>query len=427
MMHLVRKRLTVGLLGTLLLLASAARAAAPTLMPDEARANADRHIVVTISNPQSQRPGVVGGTVRGYQGGGSYRASATAIAKVAELSRKYELTSISEWPIEPLQVHCIVFRIAPYASREEVLERLQKDKDVVIAQPLNEFTSASSEYDDPYAKLQRNVRELHVQDAHRFSRGRGVRVAVIDTGIDVEHPDLAGRVEIAGNYVDEDVAAWRNDRHGTQVAGLIAAAANNGIGIVGVAPEVELLGFRACWHDRATNAGRCNSFTLAQALAGAIAARAHVINLSLVGPADPLLTALVEKAVALRIVIVGAAGGEVTRRTFPAGVPGVLAVAESESDIVDPKLLRAPGRDVVTLVPQGHYDFASGVSLATAQVSGVVALLLARDRRLTPNEAFKILNASMQQHSASRNVLTSVNACAALSMLVPRLQCAGTE
>ncbi len=401
--------------------------AAQTFMPAAARTEPGRHIVVTVANPVSRRSGSVGGTVRGYQGAGGYRAGPNAIARVEELSQKYELTLISEWPIEPLHMHCVVFRIANGASREEVLERVRSDEHVIIAQPLNEFAPAASSYDDPYAKLQNNVRALHIADAHRFSRGQGVRIAVIDTGIDVDHPDLAGRVEIGGNYVDDDLAALRNDRHGTQVAGLIAAAANNGIGIVGIAPEVRLLAFKACWHDDTSNAGRCNSFTLAQALAGAIAARANIINLSLIGPADPLLVALIEKAVAARIVVVGAAGSAPTAQSFPAGVPGVLAVAESETEIDDTRLLRAPGRDIVTLVPQGHYDFASGSSLATAQVAGVVALLLERNRRLSQPDIRRILQASMNHLENPDQTLISVNACAALSMLLPKAQCTGTQ
>ena len=399
-----------------------ANSAAATLMPAEALAEPEHFIVVTIANPQSARSGTVGGTARGYQGGG-YRASPAALAIVNDLSRDYGLTSVSEWPIEQLQVHCIVFRIPAGSSRNDVLQRLQQNDRVLIAQPLNEFASASSEYDDPYAKLQENVRALGVHDAHRYSKGHGVRVAVIDTGVDLDHPDFSGRVTLGGNYVDANLDTLRSDRHGTQVAGLIAAAANNGIGIVGVAPEVKLLSFKACWHDDASNGGRCNSFTLAQALAGAIAARAQIINLSLIGPADPLLTALVEKAIEARAIVVGAAGKEVSSNTFPAGLQNVIAVAESETQNLNEELLRAPGRDLVTLVPQGHYDFASGSSLATAQVSGVVALLLELNRRLGTSEIIRILQASMDQHETSHGGVASINACKAIAQLNPRKGC----
>jgi subtilisin family serine protease len=302
------------------------------------------------------------------------------------------------------------------------------DKRVLIAQPLNEFESATSAsvstFDDPYARLQTNVSALDVAEAHAISRGTGVRVAVIDTGVDIEHPDLAGRTQLTRNYIDDDAREFRNDRHGTQVAGLIAAAANNGIGIVGVAPDVRLLAYKACWQPSPTSAGRCNSFTLAQALADALSARAQVINLSLVGPSDALLEALVGKATAAGVIVVGAVSND-PRFGFPAKLPQVLPVAEAESAPEKTEgILLAPARDIVTLVPNGHYDFASGSSLATAQVTGVVALLLARNQKLGVEKLRTLLARTTARHDTTRGPYLSVNACAALAQLVPSAVCA---
>ncbi len=405
----------------------AAMAQTITLAPRDAQVAPDKYVVVTIANPQSSRAAAVGGTAHGYGANGGYRVSAAAATTAKDLAQRYSLTAVAEWPIETLQMHCIVYRIGSNASRDEVLRTLREDRRVLIAQELNEFTPSSTkkvaDYDDPYAKLQENVLALDVQDAHRMSRGQGVRVAVIDTGIDTEHPDLIGRVELVRNYVDEDLEGLRRDRHGTQVAGLIAAAAGNGIGIVGVAPEVKLLALKACWQDSAAASGRCNSFTLAQALVGALAARAQVINLSLVGPSDPLLNALVGKARSAGVIIVGAAPKEGVENAFPSALAGVLGVAEAE-DSAESQFLRAPGRDIVTLVPQGNYDFASGSSLATAQISGVVALLLQMNRRLTVDKLREILVKSTDQRQTAKGLVTSVNACAALSPLVPGASCA---
>jgi subtilisin family serine protease len=301
------------------------------------------------------------------------------------------------------------------------------DKRVLIAQPLNEFESATnvgSPFDDPYARLQSNVNALDVAEAHAFSRGAGNRVAIIDTGVDTEHPDLAGRTQLTRNYIDDDANEFRNDRHGTQVAGLIAAAANNGIGIVGVAPDVRLMAYKACWQPTPGSSGRCNSFTLAQALADALAARAQVINLSLVGPSDQLLEALVAKAIAAGIIVVGAVSGD-PRFGFPARLPRVLPVAEAESSTAegDDDILRAPARDIVTLVPNGHYDFASGSSLATAQITGVVALLLARNQKLGVDRLRAMLAQSTQRHDTTRGPFLSVNACTAVAQLVSGAIC----
>lgn len=407
-----------------LTLASVASAADPVLAPVEVRTAPNQFVVVAVANPVTGRPAAVGGTAHGYGTTTNYRISASASTVIRELSRSYSLTLVSEWPIEHLQMHCVLFRIPPGTTREAVIEKLRGDKRVLIVQPLNEFESASTKaaYDDPYAKLQSNVSALDVAEAHRVSRGAGIRVAIIDTGVDTQHPDLAGRTLLTRNYIDRDAAAFRGDRHGTQVAGLIAAAANNGIGIVGVAPDVKLMAYKACWQPNATAAGRCNSFTLAQALSDALTAKAQVINLSLVGPGDPLLEALIAKATASGIFVVGAVSDD-PRLGFPAKLPRVLPVGEAETSAEGAEFLRAPARDIVTLVPNGHYDFASGSSLATAQITGVVALLLAKNQKLGIERMRSLLVQSTERHDTTQGPFLSVNACAALALVVSGAAC----
>jgi subtilisin family serine protease len=402
----------------------------PVLTPPEVRSAPAQFIVVAVNNPVSARPGAVGGTAHGYGNTSNYRVSASAAAVIAEIARQYSLTRVSEWPIEQLAMHCVLFRIPPGTTREAVIDKLRGDERVRIVQPLNEFESSTDSapgYDDPYARLQANVRALDVMEAHTISRGAGVRVAVIDTGVDTGHPDLAGRTLLTRNFVDADDATFRADRHGTQVAGLIAAAANNGIGIVGVAPDVKLFAYKACWQPSAARAGRCNSFTIAQALADAITARAQVINQSLVGPSDPLLEALIGKATGAGIIVVGAVSAD-PRLAFPGRLPDVLPVAEAESSAEtfrDPghEVFRAPARDIVTLVPDGHYDFASGSSLATAQISGVVALLLAKNGKLGAGRMRELLRESTVRHDSTRGPYLSVNACNALAKVVRNARC----
>jgi len=410
------------------LLSQAATAAPPEVRtPAEVRTAPGQFIVVAVANPVTGRPAAVGGTAHGYGTTTNYRISATATALIRELARTHSLTLVSEWPIEQLQMHCVLFRIPPGTTREAVIEKLLQDKRVLIVQPLNEFesaTAATPPLADPYARLQSNFSALDVIEAHKLSRGAGVRVAIIDTGVDIQHPDLAGRTQLTRNYINDDAVEFRSDRHGTQIAGLIAAAANNGIGTIGVAPEVKLLAFKACWQPSPGAAGRCNSFTVAQALADALVARAQIINLSLVGPSDPLLEALVAKVIDTGVIVVGAVSDD-PRLAFPAKLPRVLAVAEAETSRNDgDNVLRAPARDIITLVPNGHYDFASGSSLATAQVSGVVALLLAKNQKLGVDKLRELLAQSTERHDTTRGPFLSVNACAALAQLVRGAVCA---
>jgi subtilisin family serine protease len=126
----------------------------------------------------------------------------------------------------------------------------------------------------------------------------------------------------------------------------------------------------------------------------------------------------------LGVIVVGAVSDD-PRLGFPARLPHVLAVGEAERSAGSADgILRAPARDIVTLVPDGHYDFASGSSLATAQISGVVALLLARNPKLDASQLRDVLEQSTERHDTTRGPFLSVNACAAVAMVVRGASCA---
>src|SRR3954469_13952405 len=202
--HVRRVCLAAILAAAGLLLSNAAGAAPPEVRtPEEVRIAPGQFIVVAVANPVTGRPAAVGGTAHGLGRAPNFRVGAAAAALIHELERKHSLTRVSEWPIEQLQMHCVLFRIPPGTTREAMIERLRADKRVLIVQPLNEFESATA-FDDPYAKLQSNVLALDVEDAHRMSRGLGIRVAIIDTGVDTHHPDLVGRTLLTRNFVDGD-------------------------------------------------------------------------------------------------------------------------------------------------------------------------------------------------------------------------------
>jgi subtilisin family serine protease len=224
-------------------------------------------------------------------------------------------------------------------------------------------------------------------------------------------------VEQVRNFVDTNADQFRRDRHGTELAGIIAAVANNHEGIVGIAPGARLSVFKACWQLRDdADAARCNSFTLAQALAAAVDAHAQIVNLSLSGPADPLLRDLIREGLHRGILFIGAAPPESGARDGQfLAVDGVIAVAEegTQGDVGTP--LHAPGREILTLFPGGRYDFASGTSLSTAHVTGAAALLLRRNPKLTSPAVYQLLRTTSHRDDRGGN---SINACAALISLM---------
>ncbi len=402
-----------------------------TRLPAHARADADLQLVVTIRDSAASLATPAGATPKTYGDSARYQPSPYARRIADELAHDYSLAWVAGWRIEVLGVHCVVFRAPDAQARSEAVRRLRNDRRVESVQPMNEFQTAASEvaYNDPYFRLQRPVELMHVPEAHRWSRGRGVRVAVIDTGVDLQHPELAGRILLARNFVDADSPAFRRDVHGTAVAGVIAAAVNNGVGIVGVAPEVTILALKACWHGPPAEPAVCNTLTLAEALAFAIERRAAVINLSLTGPDDPLLRRLVETALGRGTVVTGADAGSAERDAgFPLSVPGVLAVADADALAFERTRARiaAPGREVLTLAPFGRYDYLSGTSLSSAMVSGIVALLLERQRGLVPQEIAWLLERTASSAPGS-GAAPLVNACHALALVVSGVTCEATD
>jgi subtilisin family serine protease len=211
---------------------------------------------------------------------------------------------------------------------------------------------------------------------HELATGRNVRVAVVDSMIDARHPDLAGQFQIRRNFVPDRADA--PELHGTGVAGVIAALADNGVGVAGVAPSARLMALRACWQQKAS-ATICNTFGLAEALHFAIEHDAQVINLSLSGPPDLLLGKLIDVGLARGIVVVGAVDPTLAGGGFPASHPGVVAVSSESSG--RPGTYVAPGRDVPTTQPGARWALVSGSSYSAAHVSGLAALLLERSPR----------------------------------------------
>jgi serine protease len=248
-----------------------------------------------------------------------------------------------------------------------------------------ELRSPASISDDPRSGEQWGLRRVGAVEAWNRSTGAGVRVAVLDTGVAAGHEDLAHAV-ISG--FDALAGSAGNSRdpngHGTHVAGIIAAARNNGVGVAGLAPEVTVLPVKVL-----DAGGSGDHVTIASGIVWAVDNGAQVLNLSLGGPEDSeALAAAIRYAVDRDVAVVAAAGNNKlsgNAPNFPAAYPGVVGVGASGPDdsaamfsYTGPHVdLVAPGFGVVSTIP-GGYGYLSGTSQAAPLVAAAVALRLAR-------------------------------------------------
>ncbi|MGW6130181.1 S8 family serine peptidase [Cellulomonas sp. NPDC055163] len=276
---------------------------------------------------------------------------------------------------------------------EDVVARLEADPLVAEVQ-LDHVRSAAAWTDDPLVEYTWPYLDLtRLPRAWDMSTGAGTVIAVLDTGVDATHPDLAGSIEPGTDLVNGDANPADDHGHGTVVAGAAMAHGNNGVGAVGAAHGARLLPVKVL-----DARGRGSDSVVAQGIAWAVDHGADVLNLSLGGPdLSPVLLAAMQAAVARGVVVVVAAGNDGSDvAQYPAAyapqVPGVLAVGATDDDGAltdfsswgDWVSIAAPGSEIVGPALGGGYNQASGTSLAAPFVSGTAALVLARTPRATP-------------------------------------------
>ena len=313
--------------------------------------------------------------------------------QISAVNHDFGLTKLDQWLMPDLGVRCYLEALASDRDVSALLDKLAADKRVESVQLLQQFHTL--EHNDAYYGLQTNAKALHLDALHSLSTGRHVRVALIDTGVESDHPDLQEQIVDVQNFVGR--AATHAEGHGTKVAGIIAARADNGLGMVGVAPDAKLMSLRACWEpDPRSSDAVCSSFTLAKALQYAMGNRAHVVNLSLAGPPDKLLARLVERASELGITVVAAVDPNNVLNSFPATLPDVVAVTCCWSGPVaalasGKAMISAPGLRVLTTTPHASWGFVSGSSFATAQISGLTALMLELAPSMPPSDVARLL------------------------------------
>ncbi len=305
----------------------------------------------------------------------------------------------------------------------------------------NVLFKSSATPNDPYWAWMKNLRSIDAPRAWNSVTGsRGVLVAIIDTGVDYFHPDLAANIavnesEIANNGIDDDGNGYVDDSlgydfagrdgdpldengHGTHVAGTVGASGNDGEGVVGVSWRASLLPVRVL--------DRHGSGSLAQVIAGidyAVARGARVINLSLGAPyGSKLLLLSLQRAQAAGTVIVAAAGNDGldndSSPSFPANyeLEALISVAATDRDDLLADFsnfgaksvhLAAPGVSILSTYLFGSYVFLSGTSMATPHVSGAAALVLGLNPTLTGVQVKDLLLNSSDKLSALEGLVVS--------------------
>ena len=231
------------------------------------------------------------------------------------------------------------------------------------------------------------VARLNAPQAWDRGQGRGVRVAVIDTGVDCTHPDLQCDFASGVNILAPGTDPMDDNEHGTHVSGTIAAR-QDGQGVVGVAPKATIVPVKVLDKD-----GAGSLSDIVKGINWATKNNVDVINMSLGGDAgNAALQRAVSKALAAGVVIVAAAGNSGPGPDtvgYPGGYPGVIAVAASDSADAVAKFssrgsavaLIAPGVDIKSTVPGGGYATHSGTSMASPHVAGLAALAIERGAR----------------------------------------------
>jgi subtilisin family serine protease len=319
-------------------------------------------------------------------------SNSVSAQQIDALQRRHRLTRLESQPFQLSGTTLFRWRILGRRSVTAVVRELEADRLVAWVQPNYLFMLQQNESRNAGDAAQYGLAKLRLPQAHALAKGDNVLVAVIDSGIDGNHPELAG--SIAGSF-DALSSPATPHQHGTAIASLIAAHGK----LMGSAPDAKILAVRA--FDPKAAGAEGTTFNILKSLDWAAAQGARVINMSFAGPADPAIHRSLEAARKKGIVLVAAAGnaGAKSPPLYPAADPNVIAVSATDAD---DKLFEqsnrgrhitvaAPGAQILVAIPDSGYEMSSGTSYSAAEVSGIVALMLQRKPDLTPDQVKVIL------------------------------------
>ena len=318
-------------------------------------------------------------------------------AQIDALQTRFRLTRLGSQSFQLTDTTLYRWRIPNNVSVPRAVQALGGDARVATVQPNYLFTMQGDESKSMSEgdAAQYELAKLHLPQAHALAKGDNILVAVIDSGVDANHPELAGAIAEAYDALAQPLAPHK---HGTAIAGLIAAHGR----LMGAAPGARILAIRA--FNPTDKGADGTTFNIIKGLDWAAAHDARIINMSFAGPADPAIHRSLEAAHKKGIVLVAAVGnaGAKSPPLYPAVDPNVIAVTATDAN---DKLfeqsnrgphvaIAAPGAKILVANPGGAYEVSSGTSYSAAEVSGIVALMLERKGDLTPDNVRDILMAT---------------------------------
>ena len=303
------------------------------------------------------------------------------------LARRHGLRRISSQNFQLIGATIGLFRITDRRPVETVSRLLASDRSVRSVQPNYRYTlqqSAAVAEGDP---AQYALAKLRLPEAHKLAQGSNVTIAVIDSGVDLKHPEFA---DAAFDAFDALGGNEGPHVHGTGIAGVIVSHAR----LMGSAPYARIIAIRAFGVGKKGGGPESSSYVILKALDYAALHGAQIVNMSFAGPKDAVIERAIAAVAAKDVVMVAAAGnaGAKSPPLYPAANPSVIAV--SATDTRDQLLtasnrgnyiaLAAPGADIFLPAPEGKYQIISGTSFSAAYVSGLAALVLERNPTLKP-------------------------------------------
>jgi subtilase family protein len=323
---------------------------------------------------------------------------AMSLADADALARSHGLERIASQDFPLVGGTVGLFRIIDRRPADTVRREFAADTRVKSVQPNFRYVLQEQKLQDQKKPLtegdpgQYAVAQLRLPQAHTLARGMNVTIAVIDSGIDVKHPELANSV---ADSFDALGSKEGPHVHGTGIAGAIVAHAR----LIGSAPEARLLAIRA--FGSASGAAESTSYVILKGLDYAVVHGAQIVNMSFAGPKDPMIERGIAATAARGVLLVAAAGnaGAKSPPLYPAANPNVIAVSGTDaqdklfaaSNRGNYIAIAAPGADIFLPAPDEKYQITSGTSFSAAYVSGIAALIMERNPALKPNDVRAIL------------------------------------